>query len=152
MKILILSDNHGNFEIIKKVLNIEKNVDIYLHLGDYELPEYLLNNFLLVKGNCDYLSNEPISRTIEINNFKIYLEHGINFTKTLYKENYIKNTNADIFLFGHTHTRLASKLDNIYIFNPGSISKPRDNSKGTYLILYLNKNKELKYEFKEIEL
>ncbi len=152
MKVLVISDSHGNYEIIQKVLKIEKDIDVYIHLGDYEIPEYLLNNFILVKGNCDYISKAPLSRIIEINNFKIYLEHGINFTRTNFKEEYIKNTKADIFLFGHTHTRFANKIENIYIFNPGSISKPRDNNLGTYLILNLNNDKTINYEFKEINL
>lgn len=151
MKILVISDTHGNKSIIDEVIKKEKDIDIYLHLGDFELPEYLMTPFLCVKGNCDYFSDLPLSRTITQNGFKIYMEHGVNFTRSINKEEYIKNTNADIFLFGHTHSRYAYKLDNIYVFNPGSLAKPRDGNKGTYLILTLEEN-NLKYEFKEIEL
>ena len=50
-------------------------------------------------------------------------------------EEYIKNLNVDIFLFGHLHKQLAFKIDKTLVLNPGSLNRPRDNSKGSYLIL-----------------
>lgn len=152
MKLLIVSDSHGNKDILDKVLSIEYDSDYYFHLGDYELPDYLLNPFCAVRGNCDYLSLLPLEKDIEIKNIKIHIEHGDRFLRYSNKEDYILSKNCDIFLFGHIHERYANKINNTYIFNPGSISKPRDGNKGTYLIIILESNGEIKYHFKEIDL
>ncbi|MBR4175571.1 MAG: metallophosphoesterase family protein, partial [Lachnospiraceae bacterium] len=36
MKILIISDSHGNFSAIRKVLSMEKDAQMLIHCGDIE--------------------------------------------------------------------------------------------------------------------
>lgn len=151
MKFLIVSDSHGDYQNLEKIVYSNQDVDIFIHLGDYEIPEYLLNSFIYVKGNNDFFSDAPKVRDINYGNFTIHFEHGhrinyLNFDK------YIESKNCDIFLFGHTHKKLAKKVGNTYVFNPGSLTRPRDSSLGSYLILDINSKDDIKYSFKTIEL
>mgnify|MGYP003297992236 CR=1 FL=1 len=54
MKILLVSDTHGNNEALDKILKIHPDMDLYLHLGDSESTPELLRPFVTVKGNCDF--------------------------------------------------------------------------------------------------
>ena len=136
MKILIISDTHGDTEIIKKIRDKHKDVDIILHAGDSELPPYMTNDFLCVKGNCDYY-DYPVSRDLNIEGFMIHIEHGnrIRIPVSLFLE----NNSYNIVIFGHTHSLkiIENISENKYFFNPGSLVKPRDSNKGSYIILSL---------------
>ncbi len=150
MKIVVVSDSHSNVSILNEIANKNYDADIFYHLGDSELPEYLLNRFTGVRGNCDY-NDLPPEKDVEIDGFKIHLEHGNSINFAINPEEYIKQKKCDIFLFGHTHRRYANKIGSTYCFNPGSLTRPRDGESGSYLILYLLKNHEIKYEFKNVD-
>jgi predicted phosphodiesterase len=40
--------------------------------------------------------------------------------------------------FGHTHAFTKFKENGIHFLNPGSIAKPRDHIKGSYVIMEIN--------------
>lgn len=151
-RILVISDNHGDYYTMNDVINKEKDVDIYIHLGDSNLPSYLLTSFLGVKGNCDYSLEFPLTRDIEVNNIKIHMEHGNSFRLSYDLDNYLNDLKCDIFLFGHTHRKLDYKYNNTLLLNPGSLTRPRDSNKGSYLIIDILDNKEINYIFKEVDL
>lgn len=151
MKILVVSDSHGNFSLLNEIALNNFNVSIFYHLGDSELPEYMLHSYCGVKGNCDF-NSLPNRKDVEIKGIKIHLEHGDNFLFKQNPEEYVKNQDCDIFLFGHTHKKLATKVGNTYVFNPGSLTRPRDSKKGSYLIIDIEENKEISYKFVEIDL
>lgn len=160
MKIVVVSDSHGDYQSLLDIVNKEYGTDIYIHLGDYSIPDYLMSDFLVVKGNNDYGSEFPFQRTITIGknkNIKIHLEHGFSFMFLFNREKYIKEKDCDIFLFGHSHKKEAYKEGKTFVFNPGSLTKPRDESRGSYLVLNIDENSkngekfELKYEFKYLD-
>ena len=74
----------------------------------------------------------------------LYMTHG----NRLYEINShtLEKNNAKIFVFGHTHQHLVEKIDDCYIFNPGSVSLPRDGTNGTYLVLDITSD-DVSYEF-----
>lgn len=150
MKIIIVSDSHGEYKILESIYLKNQDADIFIHLGDYELPEYLMSRYLYIKGNCDFLSDAPVKKDVEYNGLKFHLEHGDRLAFSNFSE-YIKSLNCDVFLFGHTHKKFEKYIDNILVLNPGSLTRPRDGNKGSYLILTIDKQKNIKYEFKEIE-
>ena len=152
MKILVISDTHGDVNLVNQVLLENGDCDLFLHCGDVCVdPSLLYANLLIVKGNCDIFSDFPLSRDIEVLGKKIHFEHGNRYGALDYKN--IEKLNCDIFLFGHTHCRLAQKYNDIFIFNPGSLIRPRDGIKGTYLILNIDDfTREISYEFKEVDL
>ena len=151
MKILICSDSHGEYNILNDLYLNNYSITNFLHLGDSCLPEYLMSHFCAVKGNCDF-NSLPKYKDIEIGGLKIHMEHGDGFRMHFDMEEYLKDLDCDIFLYGHTHKKIAAKIGKTFVFNPGSLTKPRDGNKGSYLIIEIE-NKEIKnYEFKEIEL
>ena len=149
MKMLVASDSHGDSNILNDLRNERFDVTYFLHLGDSCIPKYLLDSYCAVRGNCDFI-DLPRFKEIEIEGLKIHMEHGDGFRLNFDKEKYIKELNCDIFLSGHTHKKLATKVGDTYVFNPGSLTRPRDGEKGSYLILEVE-NKELKH-FEFIEL
>ncbi len=151
MKILVASDSHGNSNILTDLRNERYDVTYFLHLGDSCVPKYMIENYCAVKGNCDFI-DLPRFKEIEIEGLKIHMEHGDGFRLNFDKEKYIKELNCDIFLSGHTHKKLATKIDDTFIFNPGSLTRPRDGEKGSYLILEVEKGKLLNYEFIEVDI
>ena len=146
MKIIVVSDSHGNKALLDKIALIHRDADIFWHLGDFELPEYLIYPFSPVKGNCDYFVDCKERKDIEINGVKFHLEHGhkLNYQ---YLDVIINNTNCDVFLFGHLHKKINTKIANTFLLNPGSLTKPRDDNKGSYLVITFQNKEDLKFEF-----
>lgn len=138
MKILILGDTHGDTTKIQELKNKHKDIDIFLHTGDSELPPYMLSDMIVVKGNCDYY-DYPNIKDIIIEGYKIHLEHGnrIKISDSMF----LDNNNYDIVIFGHTHClKVLKNNDGKHFFNPGSLVRPRDSEKGSYIILNLSKD------------
>jgi putative phosphoesterase len=149
MKITIVSDTHGDYDSLNQLNLKEQDSDYFLHLGDYEIPEYLLGPFTFVKGNCDFTSDAPRKIDIDTPFGKIHLEHGDRIPYSRFDE-YVKETGCKIFLFGHTHEKYAGMSGDTYVFNPGSLTRPRDSDIGTYLVINIAKDGKLSYEFKSL--
>ena len=109
MKFLIVSDSHGDYNYLEQIVYSNQDVDVFIHLGDYEIPEYLLNRFIFVRGNCDFLSDAPKFRDIDYGAFNIHFEHGNNIDFYNF-EKYVESKECDIFLFGHTHKKFAKEI------------------------------------------
>ena len=58
MKILLVSDSHGDDESLRKIANKHNNCDYYIHLGDSQSSPDLIRPFVSVRGNCDYYSSK----------------------------------------------------------------------------------------------
>lgn len=144
MKIVIVSDSHGNREILEKIVLQNPSANIFLHAGDSGLCKLEISPYVSVKGNCDYESDFPDKLIIKTPYGNLYMSHG----NRLYEINShtLEKNNAKIFVFGHTHQHLVEKIDDCYIFNPGSVSLPRDGTNGTYLVLDITSD-DVSYEF-----
>ena len=162
MKIMCISDIHGNIECLKKAIdrfreeNAEKLIILgdfssyYFSSSDFEVAEILNNmagSIIAVRGNCDSSEQENLFhfslglvKTIEINGIKVTLTHG-----HVYNRNNLPENCGDIFLSGHTHVGMIEKIGDRIIANPGSISKPRGGTKKSYIII-----DEEKIELKEL--
>mgnify|MGYP002514883706 CR=1 FL=1 len=62
MKILVVSDTHGKNDNYLKVVEKEKELDMVIHLGDFEGSEYTIEQAAgcpveFVLGNNDFFSN-----------------------------------------------------------------------------------------------
>lgn len=148
-KILVVSDSHGDLDLLDKIAQQHQDIDYYLHLGDSELPTYLIRPFIGVRGNCDYDYDYPLTRFIFVNNIKIYLEHGLSLSSK--DDEYYLSKDCKIFLHGHTHVHYVKKLKDMYIANPGSLTRPRDNSNGTYLIIDVKNEDSISFNFYELD-
>jgi len=148
MKILVVSDSHGNEHILTQLALKHQDCSYFLHLGDSELPRFMIYPFISVKGNCDF-EDYPLFKKINLPFGFLFLEHGHN---DLYNNiDYIKSKNCLVYLHGHTHKHYLKKIDGIYIANPGSLTRPRDGDKGSYLIINAENNK-LSFDFHFIDL
>ena len=130
MRILVVSDTHGDFHSFKEALDKEKSAEVVIHCGDQngELEKLRLlypdKAFFAVKGNCDFASTLPTVETRVIENKKLFFTHGhlYNAKYTLYNLCCAaREAHADILLFGHTHNAIAEYDDGLYIVNPGSL-------------------------------
>ncbi|WP_416335216.1 YfcE family phosphodiesterase [Anaerococcus sp. DFU013_CI05] len=142
MKILVTSDTHGIYSAISDYILIHKDIDLLVHAGDgvedvkniaYETDI----NYEVVTGNNDYSSNEAFEKIIEVEDIKIFLTHG-NQYGVYYGEDQVldkaKELNCNIAIHGHTHKCLNITKDDITILNPGSVSMPRDNNPGFFIL------------------
>ena len=137
MRIIVISDTHGDHRSLEKVILRNTDADWIFHLGDgeRELDEFLLYHpelapkVIHVAGNCDFNSLSPEYAVLPVMDHKLLATHGhlygvrgsLGMLKMLAKEN-----GCDIILFGHTHMRCERCEDGFYIMNPGSASCPRD--------------------------
>lgn len=160
MKVMCISDIHGNIECLKKAIEKykEENAEKLIVLGDfssyyhsssdYEVAEILndmAGSITAVKGNCDSMQIDEIFKfgltyvkNIIINDIKVTLTHG-----HIYDKNNLPENCGEILLLGHTHIGNLENLGDRIIANPGSISNPRGGSKNSYIIIDKN-NIELK--------
>ena len=98
MKIMCISDIHGNIECLKKIVERfrEENAEKLLILGDFSSYYFSSSNFevaevlnnmagtiIAVRGNCDSLEADNLFhfglgllKTIDVNGKKITLTHG----------------------------------------------------------------------------
>lgn len=151
MKILVVSDSHGNFKGFYDICKKE-SPEIVLFLGDltkdaYEISSIFSNiKFYIIRGNCDYddLSAKD-EEMIVLGNFKIFLTHGHMYqVKKNYKSISAKLKNADIVLFGHTHAQYIEKKENGILFNPGALVL------GNYGLIEIENNKQIKIKHKNL--
>jgi uncharacterized protein len=127
IKILVVSDSHGNFSILDKILEENKPFDYLIHCGDGvdDLSNlYIESKIIKVSGNVDLYRGIDIVRVnlISIEDKKILVVHGDllgvkNGYESLRSESI--RVGADITLFGHSHIQYLSD-HKPYLFNPGA--------------------------------
>lgn len=144
MKYLIFSDSHGAVgNMVSVIKRCFEDLDGVIFLGDnyadIEACEELFPTltFHAVAGNCDFgvrfFAAEYKEKLITVDGFRILILHGdrqyVKSTLT-HLERYARERKADAVLFGHTHERCERYSDDggtpLYIFNPGSVSLPRE--------------------------
>ena len=141
MKILLVSDSHGDYESLDRLYKMHPNMDLYLHAGDSEQDEWSLKPFVSVRGNCDHYYDFPNFLVIPSPMGNIYVQHTPYISKSVINEH-----NAKIVIHGHTHRRRNEKNNDIVFINPGALSYARDKYDGSYAILTIENN-ELEVKF-----
>ena len=132
-KIVVLSDTHGNFSAIDKILPIMKESDYVFHLGDYQRDIFAYRRelnceIISVKGNCDGGGQEILT---EIEGVKILIVHGdIYGVKCSLDRLYYhaKEIGANVVFYGHTHISGFDEIDGIKLINPGCMNVFSKNS------------------------
>ena len=130
MKILVLSDSHGNGDAMLKATERE-SPDLILHLGDHdrdcavierEYPEIPLRS---VRGNCDRMSVGVDCDEFLVAGKRFFMTHGHMYGVKSGMTSIIQDAvlrGADVLLFGHTHISHYCVENDMSIINPGSIS------------------------------
>ncbi|MCM8711858.1 metallophosphoesterase [Clostridium sp. SYSU_GA19001] len=148
MQIAVISDTHRFNYVLNQLLDIVKDTDMIIHLGDNtEDIEFFKGKYngeiINVRGNCDFGNSAPVERLEIIEGKRVFITHGHRYD-VKYDLNSIKykaqEVQADIVLFGHTHESLVIFEQGIWFVNPGSAALPRDFSKSIALLNIDNKN------------
>ena len=153
MKILIVSDVHGNYLNMKKVLENESSFDYFFLLGDVlsgpdiegydpvklaELLNEYSNKIFYVRGNCDHSRMDLLDFYMERDYMYLPLDKKIFFLTHghLYNEYHLPDIEMDInvYMQGHTHIPVMREERGIIYLNPGSITLPRGMSEKSYII------------------
>ena len=141
MKILLVSDSHGDYQALDQLAAKYPNMDLYLHAGDSEQDEFSIKPFISVRGNCDHYYDFPNYLVILSPFGNIYVQHTPYVSKSVINEH-----NAKIVIHGHTHVRRNETKNGILFINPGAISYARDKFNGSYAIIEIDsKNVEVKF-------
>lgn len=159
MKTLIISDTHGRHANFDKLLEIEKDIDLILHLGDVERGDDYMEAvascpIYMVAGNNDIFSDLPAERELQIGKYRILLTHGHGYyvsmdTRTLRMAGIARG--VDIVMFGHTHRPYMDTTGEIMLINPGSLSYPRqEGRRATYIVMETDRNGEAKFDLRFI--
>lgn len=145
MKIVVVSDNHGDEEALVRVLNIHKDADLYLHCGDSQMFDHEISPFISVKGNCDFGKNYPMELYFDTPYGKLYMHHG-NFMFGITPQ-LVESKNCKIFLYGHVHRQRIQKFKDTFVVCPGSTSLPRDDNGPSYLVIEFDENNQPIFSF-----
>ena len=125
---------------MKKVIeNTLPTTDLYIHCGD-GIEEfntlrgiYPERAFTGVRGNSDYfVKDEVFDIILDLDGYRTLITHGHKYYDLL---STAKSRECKVVLSGHTHERFYEYIDGIYMFNPGSISRPRDAKPPSYGVM-----------------
>ena len=160
MKLMFASDIHGSLPVAERVLALfaESGARWLVILGDVlnhgprnALPEgyapaqvaerlnSVAERIIAVRGNCDsevdqMLLHFPITapwQQVLTEHQRLFLTHG-----HLYGPANLPPLAAkDVLVYGHTHLPVAEKRDEIFLFNPGSVSIPKGGFAASYGLL-----------------
>ncbi len=165
IKILVVSDSHGNNGNIRKAIELESPFDYLVHCGDVEgprsvvAPEDAAFAVKVVRGNCDFGNNLPVEEVFKAGFFNVWVTHGDKYNvKYEEKLEQLKKAAidrcADIVFFGHSHYAeiVNDKENGILLVNPGSIGNPHTNAgKVTYAVVKVTEDYEIIPEIKELQ-
>lgn len=133
MKIMVVSDTHGNYLAPLGLLD-DSSIELLVHLGDEiadaKVLEPLLDVPLLkIPGNCDHGATEPRELLETIAGKRFFITHGDIYRVKNGLENLVRKAafhKAAVVLFGHTHTPCVLKQDGILLVNPGTLMAGSD--------------------------
>ncbi len=141
MRLLILSDTHGNYPLAVKALEEAGQVDRIIHLGDEfedaRMIEAIIGSPLIkVPGNCDLGVEDARTITVTLDGSRVFMTHGDRFQvksglARLHKKAAAEQ--AGIVLYGHTHLAAITEIDGILFINPGCLDYKCDTP--SYAIL-----------------
>ena len=132
MRILVVSDTHGDVYALEQAILAQPNARTVIHLGDgareaeameARFPDH---TFFCVRGNGDFSGGGSLLYTREetLGGKQIFFTHGHLYDAKMGLYRLVcaaRERQADILLFGHTHQPLTDYDDGVYILNPGSL-------------------------------
>jgi len=145
MRVLVMSDSHGNYPKALRAHEHAGPVDRIVHLGDGAddaslLEELLKVPVLRVAGNCDLDPCLPQELTLELGVHRVYLTHGnrqaVKSGLGLLVERGIE-VGAGVVLYGHTHRPAVKNEAGLLLVNPGAL---KEGLPGSYAILTLGED------------
>lgn len=160
MKAVVVSDSHGRFGEIQRIIERETPFEMFLHAGDVQgeigcIEEWAGCPVYAVRGNCDWSGGYPQEQVVSFGSERIFLTHGHRYGVRAGIQEFAlaaANAGATIGVFGHTHIPLSEERYGVLLFNPGSVTQPRQkDGRPTYLVLEKEPGQSLHWEFKYLE-
>lgn len=157
MRILIVSDTHKAHANLERVLQLEGQIDMMIHLGDVEGKEDYIEALAgcpvhMVSGNNDFFSDLPWEEEFFIGDHLVFITHGHGYFVGMDEERLKKEARgrgADIAMYGHTHKPALTIEPDLVTLNPGSISYPRQKGrKPSYIMMEMDEQGETSYEIR----
>lgn len=117
---------------------------------------------VLTEENRKFLRSLPLESKIKLSGKTVYLTHGsprdplweyvfpdISNSSLL---EIMREVEADISVFGHTHVPMLRKIFGKLVLNPGGVGQPRDfDARAGYAILELDEKEEPTIQFKRVK-
>ena len=124
-----------------------------------EIDNHEWTHSKLSENSKNFISKFKISNIIEIEGKKIYIVHYPSNENGIYKKHIKKPTikqneemfseiDADIYIYGHTHTTSINNKNNKWYINSGSLGCPIKSNIANAGILEINKNEICYKQFK----
>lgn len=160
MKILVVSDTHGQNHNLEAVLKKSGPLDMLIHLGDVGgSADYIRAispcPLYMVAGNNDFFSDLQNELEISIGSYQVLLTHGHYYGVYRGPEHLFEEAvrrGFDIVMYGHVHRPVLEQRGHITVLNPGSLSYPRqDNRKPSYLLMDLDSEGKAHYTVNYLE-
>ncbi len=138
MEILMISDTHGNRDMIESMLPVTDSVDLLVHLGDdyRDALPFIEAGFptIRVPGTWGAEYQDPL---IDNRRFEDFLGWRFFLTHTPTKDSHdlpndmdpnlvIHDQECHVFCHGHTHEPKISKYNDVVILNPGHLKSHYD--------------------------
>jgi len=136
MRLLVVSDTHGDWQTLATVLSLlGRSVQALLHLGDGSSDVRSASRSGVpmppaygVRGNVDNDSSVPLLRHFDAGGRVVMVAHGHRYPLgegTSCLSSAARDQGARAFFFGHTHIPYYEERGGVVILNPGSLSRPR---------------------------
>ena len=147
MRILVMSDSHGNWRNIEGLVEQVGHIDMLIHCGDVENDDVYIRALVdcpvhIVAGNCDYGCDLPDQEIFMVGDYKVMACHGHAYYvhgSTRYLKEYAREQGIDVVMFGHTHRPYIEIDEDITVLNPGSIAYPRqEDHRPTFLLMEID--------------
>lgn len=158
MKILVISDTHGNIDRLNSILKKTGPYDALFHCGDIEGQEYAIREaadcrMYLVSGNNDWDSSLPEELSVTIDDYRFWVCHGhrygVSLSPSMIREE-AASRNADVCLFGHTHKPFLDTSRGLTLLNPGSLNYPRQiGRKSTFAVIEIDRHHDIHFYIRE---
>jgi putative phosphoesterase len=144
MKLILISDSHGNKEGIDKIFS-QLDFDYLFFMGDglSDLGTYInLEYVYAVSGNCDFFSRVDNEKCLELGEYKIFMTHGNKYGVKSSLNHLIERgdeVGANLVFYGHTHRQNIEYINNVYYINPGKFY-PNSDGESVGIEVVLDEN------------
>ncbi|MEG2053555.1 MAG: YfcE family phosphodiesterase [Oscillospiraceae bacterium] len=149
MKIVVTADSHGDVGNLLKICEENADMNALVFLGDGETDiEDIQNAYptlrvYAVGGNCDRRGYYPDESLAVFGGKLVFYTHGSTYgvKRGLDEIKYrARQAGAEVLLFGHTHTAVCEKEDDLLVLNPGTVGS-MSALRHSYGVLNINGDK-----------
>lgn len=159
VKILVVSDSHGDFDRVREAIRQEAPIDILVHAGDIqgnlekELGRAADYKIVAVAGNMDG-PRYPDREVFTAGGHRFFVAHGhtlgVHYQTIALAEEALSNK-CDVAIYGHTHCPDLDEYEGVTILNPGSVSRPRQaKPERTYAVIRIADDGQMKVQHKKL--